>query len=89
MKKSVALLLAGVMALSLTACGGGGSNGTNTTAAPAAGGDQSQASGGGSSAGAEGKTKITFINGFTGGDGPYMSKIVDGFNASQDQYFIE
>ena len=91
MKKSVALLLAGVMALSLTACGGGGSQSTNTTAAPAAGG-ASQTEGGGASSGgaaAEGKTKITFINGFTGGDGPFMSKIVDGFNESQDQYFIE
>lgn len=35
------------------------------------------------------KVKISFINGFTGGDGPYMSKIVDGFNASQDLYQIE
>ena len=39
MKKSVALLLAGVMALSLTACGGGGSSqGSGSAAAPAAGG---------------------------------------------------
>lgn len=37
----------------------------------------------------EGKTTIRFINGFTGGDGPFMTKIVDGFNASQDKYFIE
>ena len=37
----------------------------------------------------DGKIKITFINGFTGGDGPFMSKIVDGFNASQDLYEIE
>lgn len=35
------------------------------------------------------KVKISFINGFTGGDGPYMSKIVDGFNASQNEYEIE
>lgn len=43
----------------------------------------------GAAAAATGKTKITFINGFTGGDGPFMSKIVDGFNASQDKYVIE
>lgn len=35
------------------------------------------------------KVKISFINGFTGGDGPFMKKIVDGFNASQDKYEIE
>ena len=81
MKKCVALLLAGVMVLSLTACGGGGgSQSANTAAAPAAGGAQTEAGSSAASAGAEGKTKITFINGFTGGDGPFMSKIVDGFN---------
>ena len=84
MKKAAAALLAGVMAFSLTACGGGSqSSGTAT------GGESAAQSGGASSADAAGKTKITFINGFTGGDGPYMSKIVDGFNESQDQYFIE
>ncbi len=36
-----------------------------------------------------GKVTIKFINGFTGGDGAYMTKIVDGFNASQDKYVIE
>lgn len=88
MKKTAALLLAGVMAFSLTACGGG-DKGTDSAAAPDQGGGAQTEAKGGSSAGAEGKTKITFINGFTGGDGPYMSKIVDGFNESQDQYFIE
>lgn len=93
-KRSVALLTAGVMALSLAGCGGGSKDGGTTaaagggTSAPAkAEGTEEEAAG--PSAGAEGKTKITFINGFTGGDGPFMSKIVDGFNASQDQYFIE
>lgn len=37
----------------------------------------------------DGKIKISFINGFTGGDGEYMKKITDGFNESQDQYVIE
>ena len=35
-----------------------------------------------------GKIKISFINGFTGGDGGYMRKITDGFNSSQDKYEI-
>ena len=66
MKKTAALLLAGVMALSLTACGGG-SQGTDSAAASGqgAGGAQTETGGSSSSAGAEGKTKITFINGFT------------------------
>ena len=47
-------------------------------------------SGGGSANETEdGKVKITFLNGFTGGDGAYMNKITDGFNESQDEYFIE
>jgi ABC-type glycerol-3-phosphate transport system substrate-binding protein len=36
----------------------------------------------------DGKVQISFINGFTGGDGAYMKKITDGFNASQDKYEI-
>ncbi|WP_329468462.1 hypothetical protein [Exiguobacterium sp. 9-2] len=35
---------------------------------------------------ADGKIEIKFINGFTGGDGQYMTKIVKGFNASQKKY---
>lgn len=73
MKRKVALVLAGAMALSLTACGGSSAPETEAAAQEAAGE----------------RTKITFINGFTGGDGPFMSKIVDGFNESQDQYFVE
>lgn len=34
------------------------------------------------------KIKITFLNGFTGGDGAFMRKITDGFNASQSKYEI-
>lgn len=33
--------------------------------------------------------KIKFINGFTGGDGAFMKKIVDSFNSSQKKYFVE
>lgn len=85
MKKILALLLSLALPLSLAAC---------NTAAPAAESSGAPAS---SAAPAESaappasadKVTISFINGFTGGDGPFMSKIVDGFNASQDQYVIE
>lgn len=47
-------------------------------------------SGGGSANETEdGKVEITFLNGFTGGDGAYMNKITDGFNESQDEYVVE
>ena len=36
-----------------------------------------------------GRIIISFINGFTGGDGGFMKKITDGFNANQDKYFVE
>lgn len=36
----------------------------------------------------EDRIEINFLNGFTGGDGAFMKAITDGFNESQDQYFI-
>jgi ABC-type glycerol-3-phosphate transport system substrate-binding protein len=36
----------------------------------------------------DGKIKISFINGFTGGDGAYMKKITEAFNKSQDKYVV-
>ena len=75
MKKKLVLLLAAALTLSLTACGGSGSNANNAAGTEVAGSGE--------------KTVIRFINGFTGGDGAFMTKIVDGFNASQDQYEIE
>lgn len=36
----------------------------------------------------EDRVQINFINGFTGGDGAFMKAITDGFNDSQDEYFI-
>ncbi|MBZ5201926.1 extracellular solute-binding protein [Planomicrobium chinense] len=49
------------------------------------------ACGGGSGSGetADGKIELTYINGFTGGDGDFMKKITDGFNESQDKYVIK
>ncbi len=43
---------------------------------------------GGDSSSDSGKTQIKFINGFTGGDGAFMTKIVDGFNSSQDEFEV-
>ncbi|PPA69620.1 extracellular solute-binding protein [Jeotgalibacillus proteolyticus] len=40
------------------------------------------------STGSNGTTQIKFINGFTGGDGSYMTKIVDDFNESQDEFEV-
>lgn len=37
---------------------------------------------------ADEKIQIQFLNGLTGGDGAYMRKITDGFNASQDKYEV-
>lgn len=49
------------------------------------------ACGGGSGSGetADGKIELTYINGFTGGDGDFMKKITNGFNESQDKYVIK
>ena len=88
MKKCLALVLSGMMALSLAGCGG--SPGADTAAADPAKTTAAAEAKADTAAAAEGdRVNITFINGFTGGDGPFMSKIVDGFNESQDQYFIE
>lgn len=38
---------------------------------------------------AEAPVTIRFLNGFTGGDGAFMKKITDGFNASQSKYVVE
>ena len=85
MKKVLSVLLALVMVLSLVACGGSTETPADTKAPEnkPASTDATKAE-----APAE-KTTITFINGFTGGDGPFMTKNVDGFYASQDLYYIE
>ncbi|BDY01181.1 hypothetical protein [Cutibacterium avidum] len=59
----------------LTACGGG----------KAAGGTASdQASGSGGKTYDGPKVELTFWNGFTGGDGTFMKKLVNKFNSSHD-----
>ncbi|WP_024294221.1 extracellular solute-binding protein [Lacrimispora indolis] len=86
MKRQAVLLLSTLMAFSLAACGGAPSSKTTAEKTEAAAQETAPAS---DAEKGDERTKITFINGFTGGDGPFMRKIVDGFNESQDQYFIE
>ena len=93
MKKMMSLTMAAVMTLSLAGCGGGGTAPATKAAEPAETKAETTAEAKAEETAAAQpageKTTITFINGFTGGDGPFMTKIVDAFNESQDQYFIE
>lgn len=93
MKKMMSLTMAAVMTLSLAGCGGGGTAPTTKAAEPAETKAETTAEAKAEETAAAQpageKTTITFINGFTGGDGPFMTKIVEAFNESQDQYFIE
>lgn len=83
MKKALSLMLcAAMLAFCLTGCAGT----QPATSSPAA---DTPASASSTPVANGQKVAIRFINGFTGGDGAFMTKIVDGFNASQDQYFVE
>ncbi len=83
MKKSISLLMAAaLLAGTLSGCGGGTSGQTATEAA--AGGTEAPKTGASGDA-----VTIKFVNGFTGGDGGFMTKIVDGFNESQSDYFVD
>ena len=84
LEKFTALLLAATMtfALPLSGCTSTDNTGSNSGAKEAQI-DSTDESDSGE------VTTIRFINGFTGGDGPFMDKIVDGFNESQDKYYIE
>ena len=76
MKKKLALALVFVMGLSFTACGK--TTVSDSTNEAVSGGVQStDTNEDKESSGKSDKTTITFINGFTGGDGEYMTKIVD------------
>lgn len=92
-KRFMSLAMAAMMALPLAGCGNNGESASKETPKTAAESpaqeqkEQDQVSEKAKDSGE--KTVITFINGFTGGDGPFMTKIVDGFNSSQDQFFIE
>ncbi len=79
-KKVLSMILAAAMVMG-TIAGCGGKEETDTAAQQGTEDSQDESQGGD-------KVQITFLNGFTGGDGDYMRKITDGFNASQDQYEI-
>ncbi len=70
----------------LTGCQGGTSTSSPSTAASTAG--STTASTAAPAANNGEKVKISFIDGFTGGDGVFMKKIIDGFNSSQSKYEI-
>ena len=86
MKKLLAMALSGAMALSLVACGGSGSTSANNESNAASSTESAGAAEDVATSGE--KVKITYLNGFTGGDGDFMRKITDGFNASQDKYEV-
>ncbi|KAA9003974.1 ABC transporter substrate-binding protein [Paenibacillus spiritus] len=74
-RKLSALLLTGVLAaVSLSACGG---NDGET------GGKKAQ-----TGSGSGKKTEILFWSPFSGSDGPFMKKLVDKYNSSQDAYKV-
>jgi multiple sugar transport system substrate-binding protein len=70
----LATSLGAAATVGLAACGGGGSAGPP--------GQQQSAPGGGGASGYDGpKVTLAFWNGFTGGDGAYMKKLVQRFNS--------
>ncbi len=86
MKKTLVILLAMVLTFSmLTACGNSGTTDNSVTDKNSA----TQASTAEATDKPGEQIKIRFINGFTGGDGAFMKKMVDSFNSSQSKYFID
>lgn len=74
-KFSMLLLMVTIIALVAAGCSGNKDGGEK----PADGGK---------SAGSGKKTEILFWSPFSGSDGPFMKKIVDKYNGSQDQYKV-
>lgn len=83
MKKGLALLLTAALTISMAACGTKEPANTDNNVQESENTVDNKTENNGD------KTVIRFINGFTGGDGAFMTKIVDGFNESQDKYFVE
>lgn len=78
-KFSMLLLMVSIVALIAAGCSGGNNGGNN-------GGEQT--ANGGKDSGSGKKTDILFWSPFSGSDGPFMKKIVDKYNGSQDQYKV-
>lgn len=79
------------LALSLALCAGtfaGCSGGASGSSGPAPAAGTSAAPAASTEAATGERIEISFINGFTGGDGAFMRQITDGFNASQDKYTV-
>lgn len=84
-KRSFAAAAAAITTvLALTACGGG------TTPEEAAGGDGEAPSGAGEFTGEyDGPAvELSYWNGFTGGDGPFMQELVDQFNSEHENITV-
>lgn len=81
-KIRVTFLMVILTALVLTACGGNNSTNSTNTNNSNKGGEAQANSGSGK------KTDILFWSPFSGADGPFMKKIVDKYNSSQDTYKI-
>jgi ABC-type glycerol-3-phosphate transport system substrate-binding protein len=77
--KGLTVAMAGMLILTGCAKSGGNAQGSGSASTPAASGAPS----------ANGKITINFIDPFTGGDGGFMTQITDGFNKSQDKYFVK
>lgn len=84
------LAVAVVIMMLLSACGGAGGSGAGNSVQSSANAPSSQANDANNNAPAadSGAITISFLNGFTGGDGSFMRIITNGFNDSQDKYFI-
>lgn len=100
-KKLAALAMAAVMVLSLAGCGKSSGQAGNEAVQDSAEDSQikktenaeKNAENDGTenteNAAAQGKTTVTFWNGFTGGDREYLEKLVNDFNEQSETTFIE
>lgn len=102
-KRLAAIIMAAVMAFGITGCGSGNGGQTEdgtaikestetdaqTNADEAGGSEKAETAGAGGNAEVQGKTTVTFWNGFTGGDREYLEKLVNDFNDQSEKTFID
>lgn len=74
-------LMVTALAVALAGCSSGNSNNSGADSGTNSGSDTGSSSGGK-------KTEILFWSPFSGADGPFMKKIVDKYNGSQDKYKV-
>lgn len=88
MQKATAIILMVILvALAATACGGNNSNGKANSNSGKNNSSTNEAKADNSTSGK--KTELLFWSPFSGSDGPFMKKIVDKYNSSQDKYKIK